>query len=1131
MATQTLPELSPSALNRFLGCEHRTYLDILDRRGTPVAERRPPNMQLLFERGDRHEQEVLDGLREEGRDVVSLVDETADRPTLAARTLAAMRAGREVIHQGCFLREGWVGFPDFLVRIDEPSDLGPWAYEVHDAKLSRHPQPRHVFQLLFYTDALERLQGVRPARMHLMLGDGEHPGLHPDEFAAYAARIRAAFAARHEELAAPEPDPPPAYPYRVAACDFCPWWQHCEARRHADDHVSLVAGVFRSQGLKLEAAGITTVAGLAQAPADLAVARLPAATLATMRAQAGLQHRSRGLARPLFELLAPDHDRGLGRLPEPSPGDVFFDFEGDQYWGDEGLEYLFGTVFADGAGAWTYRPLWALDRAGERVAFEAWMDWTCARLAEHPGLHVFHYNAYEVTALKALVARHATREHELDELLRRRVFVDLYGITRQAIRAGTEGYGLKALEPVFGFERDAELRGAVGSMRRWQQFQEDGSRAHLDEIAAYNEDDCHSTRALYAWLLARRPEAERQFGVRLASLAPEPPKEPNERQKLVRARTEAVRGPLLAGLPDDPSHDDPEQRARRTAFHLLGYHAREAKPAFWALFARRERTPEQLRDEDGEAIAGLEVLATEDLGTAWRWTLSYPAQDHKLGPGDADEPLAERSARIESLDEAARTLVVRRSKARGDDPPGALGPGWPYGTREQEDALFRLAERVAARGLEPRGELDAATDLLLRRPPRLRPGTPALGDDAVDLPRLRAQVRGLHDSALVVQGPPGTGKTWTGARLALDLMAGGRRVGVMATSHKAINHFVRAVEEAADEAGTTFRGWKKQSDPDNDYASDRVQCSRAPDEEDGPVLLHASTAWHWAREDARESVDVLFVDEAGQVALGDALAVAQAARSVVLLGDPQQLAHVSQGTHPLGAGLSVLEHVLDGRATIPPDRGAFLGTSWRMHPDVCGFVSRTMYDGRLTSVAGTERRRIDSPGLSGSGLRLLPVSHEDNRGRSAEEADAVAAEVARLLDGGTWVDRDGKRHTLTLDDILVVAPYNAQVRCLAARLPEGARIGTVDRFQGQEAPVVLFSMASSRGDDVARGMRFLFSRNRLNVAVSRAQALAVVVCSPALLSARCATVEDMQLVNMLCRFADEAGGAPAALPA
>ena len=377
---------------------------------------------------------------------------------------------------------------------------------------------------------------------------------------------------------------------------------------------------------------------------------------------------------------------------------------------------------------------------------------------------------------------------------------------------------------------------------------------------------------------------------------------------------------------------------------------------------------------------------------------------------------------------------------------------------------------------------------------------------------------------LVIQGPPGTGKTWTGARLALDLIARGRRVGVTATSHQAINNLLAAIDAAADEAGVTFRGWKKQaSDLENDYESARVRCCKGePDEADGPVLLHAGTAWHWARGDAAGSADVLLVDEAGQVTLADAIAVSRGARSTVLLGDPQQLAHVSQGTHPLASGASVLEHLLGDADTVPPERGVFLPTSWRMHPVVCDFVSTTMYDGRLAARDGCEAQRIDSPGLAGSGLRLLEVEHHDNRGRSEEEADRVAAEVSKLLDGGSYVDRDGGRHPLTLGDILVVAPYNAQVRCLKAWLADGARVGTVDKFQGQEAPVVLFSMATSSGDDVSRGMSFLFSRNRLNVAVSRAQALAVVVCSPRLLAARCSTVEDMGLVNVLCRFAEAA---------
>jgi predicted RecB family nuclease len=1109
--------LSPSALTRFLGCEHRTYLDILERRGELNEERRPPDMQLLFDRGIRHEDDILQRFLDEGREVAQLTDEDADRETLAARTREAMEQGVEILHQACFLRDGWVGYPDFLIKVPAPSELGDWSYEVHDAKLSGHAQPRHIFQLLFYNEELTRLQGLEPERMHLMLGDETHPAFRPDEFDAYAANVRAQFVARHAELEGPDADP--VYPYKVGACDFCHWWHVCDRRRRDDDHVSLTATVYRTQGLKLEASAIHTLPALATLPADRTVPRLPLLTLNNLRAQADLQLRSRGLARPLHEVLEPGYARGLGRLPQPSTGDVHFDFEGDPNWGDDGLEYLFGTVY-DEEGAPVYYPLWATSRAQERVALETWIDWLTARLERFPDLHVFHYNSYETVALKKLVARHSTREAELDDLLRREVFVDLYGIVRQGIRAGTEGYGLKALEPVFGFERNAELRGAIGSLRRWQAYMEDGEQQHLDGIAGYNEDDCLSTRALYTWLLDRRPEAEAKFGIELASLSAKPADELTEKALEHQARVEALRGRLLLGLPDDENEDDPEQRARRMAFNLVGYHRREAKPVWWALFDRRERTIEQLRDEDSETIADLQVLGCEQVGKSLRWTLSFPAQDYKLSPGEVDEPLAERSASLIAIDEAAQTVVVKRGPKYGEDPPVAIGPGGPYRTPEQEDALFRFADTAADDGLD---RADAALDLLLRRPPRLAPGTPPLADEPADLERLKAQVRGLDHSVLVIQGPPGTGKTYTGGRLAVDLLQRGLSVGVVATSHQAINNLVASIDEAADEAGVSFRGWKKCSQEEDGYESARVvTAATRPAEDDGPITLVAATAWHWSREDQVCAADVLFVDEAGQVSLADAIAVAGAATSVVLLGDPQQLAHVSQGTHPVGTGASVLEHLLGEHDTIPPERGVLLPTSWRMHPEISGFISTTMYDGRLSSVAGCELQRIDSPGLNGSGLRMIGVEHADNRGRSIEEADRVALEVQRLLDGGTHVDRHSVRHPLTLDDILIVAPYNAQVRCLKARLPVDARVGTVDKFQGQEAPVVLFSMASSSGDDVSRGMSFLFSRNRLNVAVSRAQALAVVVCSPQLLGARCRSVEDMRLVNMLCRFAADA---------
>ena len=1116
--------LSPSDLNNFLACGHRTALDLRRSRGEIELRRIPrPDAELIAERGRLHEAEFLARLVGEGQDVATI--ESDQGTAVAARaTEEAMRAGRDVIYQAAFQDGGWRGYADFLIRVDTPSALGEWSYEAYDTKLATHPKPYFVFQLLFYSEQVERVQGRAPERMHVVLGTREVHTLRPRDFAAYARHVRERFVSA---LRAYDAGAAPPYPYPVEHCSYCDWWRRCRRKRRADDHLSLVAFLSRAQGVRLEDAGVRTVAGLA-ALGEERIARVAPGTVANLRRQARLQVQSRGLDRPLRELLPPEAERGFARLPAPSAGDVFFDIEGDPYWGEEGLEYLLGSVTTDGG----YRADWAHDRDAERSAFEAWIDWVTERLAACPDLHIYHYNHYEPTAIKKLMARYGTREHEVDELLRREIFVDLYTVVRQAMRIGTESYSLKAVEAMYPLERDAEVTEAGGSILAYQEWVASGEPAKLRAIADYNADDCRSTLGLRDWLLDEKAEAERQFGVSIDALAPPEPRPITPEQADRAAQLTALEASLTAGLGEDLDTLGPEERARLLAADLLQYHRREARPEWWAYFERLGRSPDELRDDDPEALGGLEPAADvprEEAKQSYIHPLRFPAQQYKIGPGGAIDPESGASVNVTRVDDDRGLVWVKRGKNVDRPLPRAIIPPAPFATTAQQEALQELAVRVRDRGTAPAASWDAAADILARRAPRLSSGAPPLTAGPVELETLTAQVMGLDRSALFIQGPPGSGKTWTGARLIASLLAAGRRVGVAATAHKAIANLLDEVEAVAAERRLDFHGLKKAGADNPDSRYDGAYISSTTDNDvmaagDPDIRLLAGTAWLWARADMRDSVDVLFVDEAGQVSLADALAMSGATSSVVLLGDPQQLPHVSQGTHPRGSGVSALEHLLDGRDTIPPDRGVFLDRSWRMHPAVCGWVSRTMYDGRLESMDRCTRQRVDSPAsdLPRAGLRLCDVPHEDNRTNAPEEAERIAEEIDRLLDGGTFTDADGTTRRLTLDDILVVAPYNAQVRCLRSRLPEGARIGTVDKFQGQEAPVVFFSMTSSSGEDVPRGMDFLFSRNRLNVAVSRAQAVAVVVCSPKLLWAPCNTVDQMTLVNALCEFADEA---------
>jgi uncharacterized protein len=713
-------------------------------------------------------------------------------------------------------------------------------------------------------------------------------------------------------------------------------------------------------------------------------------------------------------------------------------------------------------------------------------------------MHVYHYAAYERSALTRLAGQHGTREQEVDNFLRQEVLVDLYRIVRQSLRASTSSYSIKAIEALYGFERDADVKGGDDAVVSFETWLETGDESLLAEVERYNEEDCRSTYELHEWLLSIRPPD------RLWRAPPDerPPKEETLERDAERA---ALRDRLLAGTEEG----DP----RRLLGHLVEYHQREARPQWWAWF----RWPQLDDDElvaDRTALGGLRWDGQRPTveGKSHAYRLTFRPQEHKITTEGFD-PVTRQSFRTRVDDDHA-TVTVFRSVAKEDEPlPAALTPGRPYGDAVKRDALMRFARAYA----DGRHDYPSLSALLERRTPDVR----------LDLDPVGAALS-LGESYLLVQGPPGSGKTWQGARMAIALMQAGKRVGVTSLSHKAIHNFLRAVQHEADAQGFTFAGVKR-GDPETETAFES-RCVVTSDDTDvcaDPSFeLVAGTAWAFSREKvdvhaAERSLDVLFVDEAGQLALADVLAVGTAARSLVLLGDPNQLPQVSQGSHPEGSGRSVLEHLLGDHETVPPDRGLFLDRTWRLRPELCAFTSDAYYDGRLGYADDAARRSL----AEGNGPVWLPIEHEGHGQSSPEEAEAIAAAVAELL-GTPFTDETGETRPLEAQDVLVVAPYNAQVRQLRLRLGEEIAVGTVDKFQGQQAPVVFVSMASSTSEEAPRGIGFAFDPNRFNVATSRAQCRAVLVCSPALLDADCATVAQMRLVSAVCRFVELAGDAP-----
>ena len=1116
-------QLSAGDLAGFLSCRHLSSVDHKVAGGELVAPKVwDPMLEVLRERGFQHEQAYLAHLASQGGQQVR-IDGVGVDPGAIAATLEAMRDGADVIVQAALSDGQWAGRADVLLRVEKPSDLGEWSYEVIDTKLARQTKGATILQLSLYSSLLAQAQGLEPECMHVISPwrDFEPESWRVADFAAFFRRVRSGL----EQFLA-EGGGEPIYPEPNEHCDVCRWRETCDARRREDDHLSLVAGISKLQRIELVEHGIETTAALAAMPLPLGwkPQRGSAATYEKVREQARIQVESREAGELKFELLPVEHGFGLTNLPEPSDGDVFLDFEGDPFVGEHGLEYLLGYHFRDDDGDWTYAGHWAVNAEQERDAFERFIDFAIARREKHSGFHIYHYAGYEPGALKRLSGRYATREDELDELLRGKVLVDLLNVVRQGVRAGVESYSIKRLEPLYGFERVTGLPDANLALRRVEtalELQEPTiDEEAADAVESYNRDDCVSTRFLRDWLENLRT-ALVEDGIDVPR--PEPGESAaSENVAAWLARITPLVEALANDVPADAAERTAEQHARWLLAHLLDWHRREAKAGWWEYFRLADLAAEDLVEERA-ALSGLQFV--ESIGG----TDKCPIHRYRFAPQEADVRPGKALKRtggdslgtVEDVSLEDLTIDIKKRQDSAQVHPDAVFVHEMIDAKPMQESLVRLAEHVVANGMEGEGPHRAARDLLLRKAVEL-PGHGAFREEGESTLDAAVRVAGLLESGTFpIQGPPGTGKTYTGAHMICELVRRGKKVGIVANSHAVIRNLLDCVRTAADELGVDVQCIQKPKEREADGHRLRIAGKNADVFSALNLDCHvgAGTAWLWASADAFESVDVLFVDEAAQMSLANVVAVAQAAKALVLLGDPQQLDQPTQGSHPDGTDASALDHVLDGRQTIDADQGLFLEETWRLHPDICAFTSEMFYESKLYSKLGLEQQVLHAAAdLGSSGLRYVAVDHRGNTNCSPEEAAEVEKLVRDVLESGaTWTNREGVTQPITAAEILIIAPYNAQVFEIQKHLP-GARVGTVDKFQGQEAPIAIYSLTTSSHADAPRGMEFLYSLNRLNVATSRAKCVSVLVGAPGVFEFECRTPRQMQLANAFCRF-------------
>ncbi|MBI4402894.1 MAG: TM0106 family RecB-like putative nuclease [Deltaproteobacteria bacterium] len=1091
---------------------------------------------LLKKHGEIYEKEVLKRLKKRHgashvEDITNGIDKK-DMEKAVEKTRLAMKEGVPVIYQGALQYGRMRGYADFLIRVDgkERSTFGKWHYEPWDSKLSREPKPAYIIQLCAYIEMLLEMQKIRPGNFGLYLKNSEKPerSFRTEDYYYYYLAVRENYVAAEAEFSS---DKPPIPQKRESLRG---WEELAEQIIAKNDSLIQIAHITESQIRKLEDDGIHTMTILAEGSRGRPN-RLSAKIFEKLQAQAKIQIVSKGKEKPEALLLphGEDSQTGLRLLPPPCDDDIVLDLESYPLI-EGGLVYLFG-ISQSQKGQPKYQCLWAHDSKAEKSSLEETIDFIYEQWSNNSVLHVYHYGSYDCATLESLVEKYDTRYKELDDLLRNHVFVNVHRIIRQAFLIGTPSYSLKCVEKLIGEARAVGVLDGGDSIVQYALWVEVKRQEILDEIKKYNETDCASTRKLVSWLHERQEENPERYGyVHQETLAEEPTlSSPQPNDKMCLEMLEKA---------------DSEPEEFRFLAQLMPFHRREFRPFWRTYFNRLAQTEEEL-SEDIECLAGLTLVKRRPDGS---YELSFDPTDQetKLEDGDGGVFVHDYAPARYPRYKATPYVTIRSIEHENGivvvEYDGILDPKIgrfhliPF--TFFQDMLNGVKASLLRTGAEYPDfkSTPAIRDFIFRKCPRLKDherGKPITIDPKNPLKIALLAVERLESSILAVQGPPGTGKTTAAAEMILHLLQqkNGIKIGIAAFSHKAIGNVLRTIHEVHRKRQPSLFDFLPTIAKIDSYATmeeeDELKawgvtlkrCSGADffkKRHHQSYQVIAGTYYAFSNKGAERTLDYLFVDEAGQMSSANFVAMAGAAKNVILLGDQMQLPQVVQGSHPDGSDQSCLEYYLKKQKVVPPEMGLLLNISYRLHPELCDFIGSSFYQGEIVPAPGNERRVLEIPSGCNiekeAGLIFISERHNGCTQSSDKEVERIARLIRELQK--CKLVKENRKTPVKLSDILVVAPYNHQVSKLKRKLGKDARIGTVDKFQGQEAAIVIVSMCCSNGEESPRGLEFIFDEHRLNVAISRAQALAVVVGSPTLACTYCSTVERMKLVNLFCKI-------------
>jgi predicted RecB family nuclease len=1092
---------------------------------TPEKDSDDELIGVLQNKGFQHEKAQEELFKSQGLSVQKIKADTVDLKKQA--TLDAVKNGVDVIVQAYLENQQFFGYADFLVKIPGESKFGDYHYEVWDAKLSHKAKPEFIIQLCCYAEMLEAIQERRPENIVIVLGNGENEKFKVSDYFYYYHSLKKHFLLSQEKFDYRNmPDP-------ADSKEWGCWSSYAEKLLSERDHLFQVANITKNQIKKLNKAGIQTMQQLA----DIKVNRISginAETLERLKSQAAIQKESIGKNKPQYKIItpAPNEKTGLALLPPHSPFDVFFDIEG--YPLEEGgLEYLWGCTYFDEKGDRCFKDYWAHDENQEKEAFKQFIEWVYERWQRDSAMHIYHYANYEIAVCRKLMGRYGICEHQLDQLLRNEVFIDLYKIVKGSLLLGEPRYSIKNVEHLYRDKRETEVGSGGDSVVFYEQWRDLHSRGEqgdtwktssiLRNIRYYNIDDCNSTQELVVWLREQQKSNNISYLGKTEIVEPELKEEVTQRIEL--------RDHLLTKVKLQLSGDIEHAVLTENLAWMLEFHRRESKPLFWRLFDRLGLSEEELFDDlDCLAFCRRTGKAPfKPTPRAKNLAFEYqfdPAQEFKgaseyfylLGLENENGKNTKVKFCADESD-LENGIIVLQAK---EEPPTliTLIPDEYVNPEPIPQAIYQLVADYDVGQLGP----SAILDFLRREKPRIKnhagDAIAPSHDPDEKLKQIIKAVKDLNNSYLTIQGPPGAGKTYTAKHVIAELVKDGAKVGIASNSHKAINHLlIKTKEYCLERSINGMFACTKDTDANLQAADIAILKNSDLANHISASCVIGTTAWGFSREDLAEKFDYLFIDEAGQVSVANLVAMSRSAKNLVIMGDQMQLGQPSQGTHPAESGLSILDYLLHETPTIADDMGIFLGTTYRMHSAVNQFISKFIYDNNLESHPDNDVRVIKVPnGYQGklnkeAGIIFVPVEHEGNTYASDEEVSEIEL-LANELIGRTFVEKAGKTRLIGWNDMLFVAPYNYQVNKLKQALGDQARVGSVDKFQGQEAPIVILSMCTSDANESPRGIDFLFDKHRINVAISRAQSLAIVVASPQIKNTSVNSAEQLKLVNL-----------------